>query len=154
MKPQINKHGLPVLTSGALFTEEEPRPKSISSHYLIKRGVPANLLARGLNTVKEHHYPTTILHKLQKGRCFYCQAEINLINFRAAKNPGGLVKGHLYPRSAHYTLYGNKILTCGSCHRLYKEQMPDDDQIAYFNWLYSWEVFAAEFGVKGSEGGL
>lgn len=141
-----NKHGLPIFTKMPTFTEATPKPG-----ILIKRGVPANLLARGLNTVKNHHYPTAVLHKLQKGCCFYCDKEINRGQYHRDKNQNGTVKGHLYPRSAHYTLYGNKVLTCGPCGRWYKEEMPTADHVAYFDWLYSPEVFVAEFGVKDSE---
>lgn len=143
MTQVTNKHGLPIMTKMPVFCDFKKDPAPV----LIKRGVPENLLARGLNTVKTHHYPTAVLFKLQKGRCFYCNREINRGKYDTAKNQSGRVKAHLYPRSNHYTLFGNKVLTCGTCGRRHKEDMPTADHLAYFDWLYSPELFVVIFGV-------
>ena len=131
---KCDRHGLPILSDGALF--------GVPTEQLsIQHSIPADV-ERRFRTVKRWHYPSATLHKLQSGRCFYCGKHLADAEY-STEEPKGYRKSHFLPKSQGFTRWGNKVLSCVSCCARTVAEYPTDQQKRDFRKLYSRERFEA-----------
>jgi len=134
-----DRHGIQIISGPLPFFgegEEETR--------LISHSIPRPIRDRGYRIAKGWHYPSHVLYRLQKGRCFFCGEPIdNRPCHRGVY--GGYMRTHFYPKESHYPLWGNKVLAHPSCRMFHKSVPLVPELVARFDRLYSPAVFAAEF---------
>lgn len=140
------RHGIKII-EGPLFMFDEPEVVAAESR--VQRRMPAPILIRGYKIAKHYHYPSELLFKLQKGRCFFCGDTLDSFVYKPGEG-GGYAKAHFYPKNKRYPLWGNKVLAHSACAMKYKNVPPAPELVSRFDHLYSPEAFAAEFGEEDS----